>query len=406
MQKNNRYTMMILFLTMFIIMVGFGVIMPILPYYAENMGASATELGLLTATYATLQFFFAPIWGRISDRIGRKPVLLLGLFGFSFTFLGFGLSTELWMLFAARGISGLISSATLPTVMAYIADTTDNEHRGDGMGVLGAAMGLGMIFGPVIGGFLGEYDASVPFYVSAALALMIAVSSIFFLPETLSPEARQAANANPRKGSGIGDILAVLGGPLAFMMLIAFLTSFGMAQMESTSALFYERKFGAGEAEMGLIFMVMGVISSITQGLFVGRVIRKFGEQRCIQVGLLGAGVCFLIYPLINSVMSAIMVISVMGITTAFLRPAINSLISKRTSMSEQGKILGVVNSYYSLGRMVGPITGGIIFDYLGLSWPFLTASLIHFVALAFSVLLLKGAAMLKNSAVQKTAAK
>ena len=213
MQKSNRHTMMILFLTMFIIMVGFGVIMPILPYYAENMGASATELGLLTATYATLQFFFAPMWGRISDRVGRKPILLLGLFGFSFTFLGFGLSTKLWMLFAARGISGLISSATMPTVMAYIADTTDNEHRGDGMGVLGAAMGLGMIFGPVIGGFLGEYSASTPFFVSAALAFMIAVSSLFFLPETLSPEARQAALDNPRKGSGIGDILAVLGGP-------------------------------------------------------------------------------------------------------------------------------------------------------------------------------------------------
>jgi DHA1 family multidrug resistance protein-like MFS transporter len=164
MQTNNRRSMIILFLTMFIIMVGFGVIMPILPFYAEKMGASATDLGLLFASYSVVQFIFSPIWGQMSDRVGRKPMILLGLVGFGISFLLFGVATSLWMLFAARILGGILSAATLPTVMAYIADTTDEKGRGGGMGILGAAMGMGITFGPVIGGFLGEHSPSLPFY--------------------------------------------------------------------------------------------------------------------------------------------------------------------------------------------------------------------------------------------------
>ncbi|MCJ7626107.1 MAG: MFS transporter [Anaerolineaceae bacterium] len=389
MKRNNRYTLTILFLTLFMTMVGFGVIMPILPYYAENLGASATELGLLSATYATLQFFFAPVWGRVSDKVGRKPILLLGLFGFSVSFVIFGLSTRLWMLFAARAVSGIISAATLPTVMAYIADSTDEKERAGGMSTLGAAMGLGMIFGPVIGGFLGEYNPSTPFFFSAAVALGVAVFGLIFLPETLSEEARQAAMQSRKAGGGIAGIFIALRGPLAYLMLLALLVSFGMSQMESTAALFYERKFGAGEAEMGIIFMVMGVVSAGSQGVFVGRVINRWGEQRAIMAGLLGTALSFLIFPLIFSVTSAIGVIIIMGVVTSFLRPALNSLISKRTNFSEQGMILGVVNSYFSLGRMFGPVTGGLIFDYLGLDWPYLVASFIHFLAFGLSFIFL-----------------
>lgn len=388
-RKSNRYILTLLFLTMFIIMVGFGIIMPILPYYAERMGASATELGLLTALYAGLQFIFAPFWGRVSDRIGRKPVLLLGLFGFSLTFIGFGLSTELWMLYVSRGVSGLLTSATLPTVMAYIADTTEKENRGGGMSVLGAAMGLGMIFGPVIGGFLGEFNPSTPFFFSAGLALMIAIFAIFFLPESLSEAARIAARADNRR-RGMLDVLRMLRGPLGFLLLLALLTSFGMAQLESTSALFYEHRFGAGEAEMGFIFMVMGVVSFLTQFLLVGRTIRWLGEKRTIQFALVGVSVAFLVFPLIENIRGALVVISLMGFSSSFLRPALNTIISNRTTASEQGVTLGVANSYYSLGRMFGPVTGGIIYDYLGVNMPFLFAAVINSAAIALSFLFLR----------------
>lgn len=389
MKSSNRHTLVILFLTFFTVMVGFGVIMPILPYYAENMGATATALGLLTATYATLQFFFAPIWGKLSDKIGRKPVLLLGLFGFTFTFFGFGISTQLWMLFLSRGLSGLLSSATMPTVMAYIADTTNEEDRGSGMGLIGSAMGLGMIFGPVIGGFLGAINASAPFFFASALAFVVAVSGLIFLPESLSTEAREAARQGSGQRGGVFNTFSTLAGPLGYLMILALLTSFGMAQLESTSALFYERKFGAGEAEMGVIFMVMGICSSLTQGVLVGRVIKKLGEPRTIQIGLVGTAATYLFYPLIFNFTSALVIIIVMGVVSSFLRPALNSFVSKRADPSQQGAILGVVNSYYSLGRVAGPIMGGLIFDYMGMSWPYLSASLIFFLAYGLSFVLL-----------------
>jgi DHA1 family multidrug resistance protein-like MFS transporter len=388
-RKSNRYILTLLFLTMFIVMVGFGIIMPILPYYAESMGASATELGLLTALYAGLQFIFAPFWGRVSDRIGRRPVLLLGLIGFSLTFIGFGLSTRLWMLYLSRGISGLITSATLPTVMAYIADTTEKENRGNGMSILGAAMGLGMIFGPVIGGFLGEYSPSTPFFFSAGLALTIALFAVIFLPESLSETARATARLDKRR-RGVLDVLRMLKGPLGFLLILALLTSFGMAQMESTSALFYERKFGAGEAEMGFIFMVMGVISFLAQFLLVGRAIKYLGEKKIIKYALLGVSIAFVVYPLISNITSAMIVVAIMGFSSSFLRPALNTLVSNQSSASEQGVAMGVANSYYSLGRMFGPVTGGIIFDYMGLNMPFYFAAVVNLTAFSLSFLFLR----------------
>ncbi len=178
MSKTNRSAMTILFLTMFVVMVGFGVIMPILPFYAESMGATATTLGLLFASYSVVQFLFSPFWGQMSDKMGRKPILLIGLIGFGVSFVLFGAATALWVLFAARILGGILSAATLPTVMAYVADTTDNEQRGGGMGIIGAAMGLGVTFGPVIGGFLGTVNPSLPFYFSGLLAFAVALFSL------------------------------------------------------------------------------------------------------------------------------------------------------------------------------------------------------------------------------------
>ena len=187
---TNRRSLVLLFLTMFVVMVGFGVILPILPFYAESMGATATTLGLLFASYSIIQFFFAPIWGQISDRIGRKPPLLIGLLGFSISFTLFGFATELWMLFAARILGGLLSAAVLPTAMAYIADTTDEENRGGGMGIMGVSMGMGVTFGPVIGGFLGEISPTLPFFFAAGLAATVSAVMFFLLPESLPPQAR------------------------------------------------------------------------------------------------------------------------------------------------------------------------------------------------------------------------
>lgn len=380
--------MAILFLTMFIIMVGFGVIMPILPFYAENMGASATHLGLLFASYSMIQFFLAPVWGRQSDKLGRKPVMLIGLFGFSVSFFLFGLASSLWMLFAARILGGVLSSAVLPTVMAYVADTTDEEARGGGMGIMGAAMGMGVIFGPAIGGFLGEINPSMPFYFSAALALAVAVFAWRFLPESLTEEARHDARTRKGRRSGMAEIWGAVRGPLGFIMILAFLASFASANLEGTFALFSEAHLGFGEAEMGVLFVAMGIVMALTQGFLVGRFINRWGEERMIQVGLLSSAIGFILFIFTFDMASMIVVMATMGLGNASLRPAVNSLVSKRTPARDQGSMLGVVNSYNSLGRIFGPITGGVIFDTLGYRWPYILGSLLFFLILGLSIVL------------------
>lgn len=387
-KTTDRRAIAILFLTMFIVMVGFGVIMPILPFYAENMGASATDLGLLFAAYSIIQFIFAPIWGQASDRLGRKPVILVGLIGFSLSFLIFGLATSLWMLFAARILGGVLSSAVLPTTMAYVADTTDEQARGGGMGIMGASMGMGVIFGPAIGGFLGELNPSAPFFFSAALALAVFVFALIFLPESLSAAARQEARLNGTRSSGLAEVWIAVRGPLGFILILAFLASFASANLEGTFALFSEAHLGFGEAEMGVVFVAMGIVMALTQGLLVGRFINRWGEERMIQLGLLSSAVSFILFLVTFNLPSVVVVMAAMGLGNAALRPAINSLVSKRTPADEQGTMLGVVNSYNSLGRIFGPVAGGLIFDMLGYQWPYIFGAVLFFLILGLSVFL------------------
>jgi MFS transporter, DHA1 family, multidrug resistance protein len=378
MNQTNRRAMTILFMTMFIVMVGFGVIMPILPFYAEKLGATATHLGLLFASYSVVQFFFAPIWGEMSDRVGRKPMILLGLAGFGISFILFGLANSLWMLFAARILGGALSAATLPTVMAYIADTTDTKSRGSGLGLMGAAMGMGMIFGPVLGGFLGEYSASLPFFFSGGLAFAVLIFAFFMLPESRSVEARTHARTQTRRNS-LKDIVAALSSPIGFVLIIAFLATFASANLEGTFALFSQVHLGFGESEMGLVFGVMGVVMALSQGLLVGRFINRWGEERMIQVGLISSAIGYLLFLLTFNMVSIMGVMAIMGIGSAALNPAVNSLASKRTPPDQQGRVMGIVNAYNSLGRVFGPVVGGVVFDLLGYQWPYLVGSTLFF---------------------------
>lgn len=385
MNQTNRKAMTILFMTMFIVMVGFGVIMPILPFYAESMGATATHLGLLFASYSIVQFFFAPIWGDISDRVGRKPMILLGLAGFGVSFILFGLANSLWMLFAARILGGTLSAATLPTVMAYVADTTDNRSRGSGLGLMGAAMGMGMIFGPVLGGFLGAYSAALPFFFAGGLAFAVLIFAFFLLPESRSAEARAQARTEARRNS-LQEVGRALRGPIGFVLIIAFLATFASANLEGTFALFSQEHLGFGETEMGLVFGVMGLVMALSQGLLVGRLINRWGEERMIQVGLISNAIGYLLFLLTFNMTSIIGVMAIMGVASASLNPAVNSLASKRTPPDQQGRVMGVVNAYNSLGRIFGPVVGGALFDALGYRSPYIFGSLLFFAIYLISI--------------------
>jgi len=391
MNPQQKRQMIVLFLTLLMVMVGFGIILPIMPFYAQSMGASATHLGLLFATYSLMQFIFSPLWGRYSDRVGRRPVLIVGLMGMALSFVLFGLAQALWMLYAARVLGGLLSSAILPTAMAYVADSTDPKRRGKGMGLMGAAMALGMIFGPAIGGFLGGLSPSVPFFVAAGLTILVAGFAALFLPESLSLQERSHARREGFRKSLIyyGQLFRPLRNPVGSILILGFLSQLAFASLFGTFALFAEAKLGFGEEEMGVLFVAMGLIGALGQGLLVGRAIGRWGEGRVIQIGLTVSGFGFLSLLLAYDLKSLIALASLMGMGNALLMPAISSLASKRTSPDQQGNVMGVLNSYQSLGRIVGPLLGGLVFDLLGYQYPYVMGGAIFLAVWLGSGLLL-----------------
>lgn len=229
--------MTILFFTLVVVMLGFGMIIPILPFYIDDLGASGSDLGLLMATFALAQFIFAPIWGQLSDRHGRKVILMVGIARNALSLLLFGLSTELWMLFVSRVLAGILSSATLPTAMVYIGDSTTEEERGGGMGMMGAAMGVGMVLGPGLGGWLATQSLTLPFFVGAALSALAFVFVFFALPESLAEEARSAGGGGLR-GPQLAEMWRALLSPIGFLLIFAFLVSFGLTNFEVVFGLY------------------------------------------------------------------------------------------------------------------------------------------------------------------------
>jgi DHA1 family multidrug resistance protein-like MFS transporter len=391
MNAQQRRQLILLSLTLLMVMVGFGIILPIMPFYAQSMGASATHLGLLFAGFSLMQFIFSPLWGRYSDRMGRRPVLLLGLTGMALSFVLFGLAQALWMLYAARILGGVLSSSVLPAAMAYVADSTEPEQRGQGMGVMGAAMGLGLIFGPAIGGFLGAFHPAMPFFVAAGLTLLVAGFAAFFLPESLKRPTRESLpeeSERDRTPSAYGALWQALRAPVGLILILGFISNFALASLFGTFALFAAAKFGYGEREMGTIFVALGLISALSQGVLVGRMIRRWAEGRVIHVGLMASGIGFLGMIFAFDLSSLIGMTLIIGWGSSLLGPAISSLASQRTSSDQQGTIMGVLNSYGSLGRIVGPLLGGVVFDLLGSSAPFVMSGALFLLTwLGFSML-------------------
>lgn len=378
--------LLILFIGLFIIMVGFGIIIPILPYFAESMGATSLHLGLLMASYSLMQFIFTPVWGRYSDRVGRRPVLLLGLLGFGLTFLMFAMVGRLWMLFAARILGGILTSATLPTAMAYIGDSTSERDRGGGMGLMGAAMGLGMIFGPALGGYLGVLSFRAPFLVAGGLGLFTAALAFFFLPESLPPALRGQRVHQARRPS----LWAALKGPLGYVFFLSFLIAFAMGNLESMFALFVEAKLGFGSAEVGTVFTVVGIIGVVLQGVVVGKAINRWGEIGVSRAALLMTAIGYLLVTRATNLATLILFVAVQSLGSAFLNPSLSSYISKRAETG-QGAAMGIQQSFMRLGRAAGPLWGGAVFS-ISYHMPYYTGAIIMLLGFIGSLVFLNGA--------------
>lgn len=354
----KRSPLLVIFITVFIDLVGFGIVIPVLPFYAEGtrFGATPREVGFLFASYSVMQLIFAPVLGRLSDKFGRRPVLLISLLGTGLGFLILGFATTLWMLFLGRIIDG-ISGGNISTAQAYIADITTKENRAKGMGLIGAAFGLGFVFGPAIGGILSRWGINVPFLFAGGLAFANAILLYFTLPETVT--ADHPARNSAATGRGWKNLFEALGKPqLAFVLTIYFLSIVAFSIMTTTFSLFLMFRLGFDAWHNGWMFAFVGIVSAIIQGGLIGRLVKRFGEPLLVIVGAFLFSASLFATPFVGpavGLLGILLIASVSSVGNALMAPSLNSLASKSASAKEQGTVLGVTQSVASLARAVGP---------------------------------------------------
>ncbi|MED4206448.1 MFS transporter [Neobacillus mesonae] len=374
---QTKSALPILFVVMFLVMVGFGIIIPVLPFYAEEIGANPTELGLLMSVYSLMQLIFAPIWGRVSDRIGRKPVMMIGIAGLALSFFIQAISTQLWMLFVARIIGGILSSANMPTAMAYVADITTEENRGKGMGIVGAATGLGFVFGPAIGGIFSKISLSMPFYIASASSFIT-----LFLVMILLKESKHGKSNSENKNTSFWSAFS---GTSSVLFIVQLFISLSLSGLEATFAYFAAKKAGLGSVQLGYIFMIMGFGSAIVQGGLVGKWTKKYGENAVIQGGMIVSAISFGLILLVHNFTTAAIYLTIFGLGNGVIRPSVSSLLTK-TSTTGHGSSTGLLSSFDSLGRIIGPPLGGWLFS-ISIGFPYISGAIITIVAFVLFLL-------------------
>lgn len=344
-----------IFFTVFIDILGFGIVIPVLPLYAEHFGATPWQIGWLVGVFSLAQFFFAPIWGKVSDRIGRKPVLLLGVIGTIAGYLLMGMAGSVLMLFVARLIDG-IAGANIGAAQAYLADISSPENRAKAMGLLGAAFGLGFVFGPALGGWAGvKFSYSAPMFIAAGLAAVNFLFIVFFLPES-----RKSGAAAPEAKRIFPDLFQHVRVQQYVASLVCyFLVIAGFSMMTALFALYLKHRFGLDALHTGYILAGIGVLGVIIQGGLIGRLVKRFGEGLLAVAGssLVFVGLVALAFAGTFGLMLAAS--ALVGIGNSLLMPTLSALASRSASAEWQGRALGVVQSAGSLARFAGPLTAG-----------------------------------------------
>lgn len=370
----KRSPLLVIFITVFIDLVGFGIVIPVLPFYAEGTRFNATPrtVGLLFASYSIMQLISAPVLGRLSDKHGRRPVLFLSLLGTSLGFLVLGLANTLLLLFVGRIIDG-ISGGNIATAQAYIADITTKENRAKGMGMVGAAFGLGFVFGPAIGGLLSPWGINVPFLFAAGLAFANAILLYFTLPETVTKT--HPARVSAARGRGWAQLVRSLTQPrLGFVLTIYFLFVVAFSIMTTSFSLYTMFRFGYDAQHNGYLFAYVGVIAVIIQGGLIGRLVKRFGELPLVIVGAFFFAASLFAVPFVAPATGGLLALLIGGgvfaMGNSLAMPALTSLASKSVGPTEQGSVLGMTQSMASLARVVGPTLAAILIHsaipYLG----------------------------------------
>jgi multidrug resistance protein len=376
------------FQTIFIDLIGFGIVLPMLPFYAQDLGATPAIIGIIVGAHPAMQLVFGPIWGRLSDRLGRRPILLLGLVGSALSYLIFAFATDLWLLLVSRMMAG-IAGANISVAQAYIADTTDLENRTRGMGLVGAAFGLGFIAGPAIGGSLVQFGYAVPGFFAAALSFANAVAAFFYLPESLLPEIRSRARARQVAGLArrVKDTVALIDqSEVRALMGIYALATLVFAVFTTVFPMWLDTDMGYDARHAGYLMAYFGLLMAIVQGRMIGPLARRFTERRLLVFGTGILVIAYLFFPITHGLPLLCIALIPLSLGTGINWPTLTSLSSQATEEDQQGSVLGVMQSLSAFARMMGAALGGWVFGTFTPAAPFVMNSVLMALAAAFAV--------------------
>ncbi|NMH73193.1 MFS transporter [Bacillus sp. RO2] len=382
MAPEQRKKMIILMINMFIAVGSFGIIIPILPAYLDSIGQGGLAAGLMIAIFAGAQFVMSPLAGKWADQYGRRIMIILGLAGLTlsmFVFYGFD---SVWMLYFSRVIGGIGAALLIPALFAYVADITTMEQRAKGNSYISAAMSLGIVIGPGIGGFLADFGLKTPLLVSALISLVATVFSILVLKESREKETILAQEVNPEPM--IKKLALSVNKPYFIPLIITLVMSFGLMAYESVLGLFIDNQFGATPQEIAVMITATGIISVIVQLFVVDRIVRAIGEGDVLNIFLCVAAIGFFVSLFASSYGVFFGVTLIIFLATSILRPVINTLISKLAG-NEQGFAMGMNNAYMSIGNVLGPTLAGILYD-INIIYPFILGLLVLSITILVSV--------------------
>ena len=373
---NNR-KLITLFLIVFIDLLGFSIILPLLPFYAETFNATPTQIGLLVASYAAAQLVGAPILGRLSDRIGRKPVLVISLTGTFIGFLILGFANSLWMLFLSRILDGF-TGGNISVAQAYITDVTDESNRAKGLGMLGAAFGLGFIIGPALGGILSVYGFAVPAFVAAGFSLLSILGVLFFLPESLTEAAREELSKRQKSSFSLKHLWQAINRPRVGPILhVRFFYGLAFAIFQTIFPLYALYRFDLDARSTGFVLTYVGILVVFVQGFLVGWMAARFNEFRLIFLATVVMGLSLLAWSIVPNIILLLVVLAPLAFAAGVLNTLLNSTLSKAVYPEEVGGTLGLSASLESLTRVISPSVGGYLLGSIGPWAPGLTAGLI-----------------------------
>jgi len=372
---KNRPSLSLIFLTVFIDLLGFGILIPILPTFSTiELNLNEFSIGLVLAIYSLTQFIFGPILGNLSDKVGRRPLIIGCLFLNAIGYVIFAFTNSFMLLLISRVVAG-IGGSSVAVAQAYIADITTKEDRSKGMGLIGAAFGLGFVFGPLIGGFLSKYGYHVTGFASAAFSFIAFLFTIFFLPESL----KEVADITTKKARKLIDIPAIKllfkNKKIAFLIIMFFILVFSVANIYGTFALIGYKVYHFNDMQNGIMYGIIGLVSAFVQGGLLRVLTKKLNDKKIVIGAAFLMMVGLTLIPYAGNMTGLIIVTIILAFGTGALQPTMLSLISKNTTESDQGFTLGINQSFSAFARVLGPLWGGFAFEYIGYQYPFLTGA-------------------------------